>query len=231
VQAQDTFERVTTVRVEDLHEYPDGQEIVVGGSVGKLTPHTTRAGAPMLFFTLQTLVAEIEVTVFPRVYEQTRDLFQPDALLVVTGKLQRQETETINGERAVDLKVLCDRVRPLTEARKPSAKKLELARQGRMAQQQASSEPDSPGAAPPQPTDAHLCLRLTGPQVSAPLLERVRSLLQSSHGPVPVRLVLDDGRTFALADDFAVAVTRGLMQDMADLIGPSAAILVSSPPS
>jgi DNA polymerase-3 subunit alpha len=228
LQAQERIDQVTTARIEDLHEFADGQGIIIGGMVGKLSPYTTKSGAPMLFFTLQGLAGEIEVTVFPKTYESSRDLFQLDALLVVSGKLQRQESETMDGERVVEVKVVCDRVRRLSDARKPSRQKLAAARQGRTAQQQAASADGVAADTPRQPIDTHLCVRLAQARVCPPLLEQMRSVLQGSRGTVPVQLMLDDGRAFMLADDYSVAVTRGFMQQMSELVGPSAAILVAS---
>ena len=55
----------------------------------------TKTGQPMAFVKVEDLAGAAEVTVFPRVYEQTRPLWEAGKLLVVEGKVARRD-EVVN---------------------------------------------------------------------------------------------------------------------------------------
>jgi len=87
-----------------LSEELDRQKVTVAGLVVRCKEIVTKKGDPMLFATLEDLQGEIEVVVFPRVFRETRDLWEVDRILVVSGIAQRDEG-------GGDVKVLCDHVR------------------------------------------------------------------------------------------------------------------------
>lgn len=86
--------------------FKDGQIIRVGGIISSSKRITTRSGEMMCFFTLEDFTSEIEVVVFPRVFEKTSRIIMPDTPIMVTGKLN------INEESA---KILADHVVSLDE--------------------------------------------------------------------------------------------------------------------
>ncbi len=133
-------ERCTTAAVEELDEFPDGQELVICGMVGELRPHITQAGEEMMFMQLLGIASEVSVTVFPRTFKACRETLVPDALVVVAGKLERDERTSADGQQRADVKILANHIKPLDEARPPSRRRREAAEQGRaeMARHRAS---------------------------------------------------------------------------------------------
>ena len=71
----------------EINEEMNQQNVVVAGLVEWIRPHVTKRGDPMAFVHLEDIQGGIEVVVFPRVYEATRDLWQQDKILVVRGKV------------------------------------------------------------------------------------------------------------------------------------------------
>ncbi len=140
IKRADEVERCTTARIEELEEFPDGQELVVCGMVGELRPHITQAGEEMVFMQLMGIAAEVGVTVFPRTFKACRETLVPDALVVVVGKLERDERTTASGEQAAELKLLANSIKLLDAARPTSRKRREAAELGRaeMARERAS---------------------------------------------------------------------------------------------
>jgi DNA polymerase-3 subunit alpha len=84
-----------------IDEEMEGQLVTMAGVVSWVRPHTTRRGDPMAFVHLEDLQGGIEVVVFPRVFKQTSDLWQPDKILVVRGRVDAKGREP---------KILCDSV-------------------------------------------------------------------------------------------------------------------------
>ncbi|MGQ9730700.1 MAG: DNA polymerase III subunit alpha [Candidatus Zipacnadales bacterium] len=125
LQANELREK-TTASLEELHDFPEGQKLIVGGMIGELRTTLTRHGDEMAFMKLQGLASDLEVTIFPRTLANCRDKLVPDAVVVVEGTLQRT-----GKENDAELKFVAERVRPLQSARRPSRKWYEAAEAGR----------------------------------------------------------------------------------------------------
>ncbi len=93
---------MTTTTVPGLWDLADGTPVTIGGIVSSITRRFTRAGDPMLFFQLEDLQGGVEVVAFPRTVQECGPLIQPDAVLVVTGRLDH---------RGDDVKVVAQQIR------------------------------------------------------------------------------------------------------------------------
>src|SRR5262249_2196673 len=96
-------QRVTT-QLAHLPDLPDRKQVVVGGLVSGVKRTITRSGSAMAFLTLEDLTGNVEVVVFPRVYEQQGFAFKRDAVLLLRGKVDIDEQSA---------KLLCEEVLPL----------------------------------------------------------------------------------------------------------------------
>lgn len=74
--------------------------------VTRIRQHQTKTGKPMGFVTLEDLQGNIELILFPKVWDRFGHLVTPDAVLVVEGK--------VDGEGGGDPKVLVDAVKVQT---------------------------------------------------------------------------------------------------------------------
>jgi DNA polymerase-3 subunit alpha len=70
-----------------LHEEPHESVVTVAGMVQRIRRHTTKDGKEMAFVTLEDLYGACDVVVFPRVWAESREKWQPEALVVVCGKV------------------------------------------------------------------------------------------------------------------------------------------------
>lgn len=87
--------RAVSCGLGGLADKRDGEPVTVGGLVGMVKPITTRRGEQMLFARLDDLEGSVEVVVVPAVYTEARDLLVPDALVLITGRVdQKGEGET-----------------------------------------------------------------------------------------------------------------------------------------
>ncbi len=208
------MEHVTTARIEELGDFPDGQDLVVGGMIGELKPYNTKAGDPMMFMQLEGLAEGMSITVFPRVYADCRDVLVPDALVVVQGKLERQERITGGGQSITEIKMLASKITPLDQARKPSKKRRDSVEQGReqLARQKAEQEcvrirvaPDKCGA-----TDFRDSLM------------KLRNILSEHQGRTPVILNICEPNgpcDVVLPEPFKVEYSHVLAEKINKLLG------------
>jgi len=81
------LENSITVLTGDIEENMAGQSVTVAGLVNYVRPHTTKKGEPMAFSQIEDLQGTLEVVVFPRVWEQTRELWQPERVLILRGRI------------------------------------------------------------------------------------------------------------------------------------------------
>ncbi len=212
-KAREKLEACTTADLSELDEFPEGQQLLVGGMVRSLKPLTTRKGEPMLFFTLEGLAAEAEVTVFPRAYGKHRDLFEEHNLLVLDVKVERQSRNGANGEEFDRPRLICNKARLLENARKPSAKNIEAAERGR--QQMAQQRPAAPAR-------RLVNLRLRASEHLDTALHDLRQLIARHPGNLEVVLRIAGAgavRKVLLGDRFTVSSSDGFPEAACALPG------------
>jgi hypothetical protein len=75
--------------------------VVLAGNVVRVNQISTKKGDRMAFITLEDLQGQCDVVVFPRTWEETKDLWAQDRIVLVRGKAEKRG-ESVN--------VLCDTV-------------------------------------------------------------------------------------------------------------------------
>ncbi len=88
-------------------QYTDGQLIRVGGLIASAKRINTKNGSMMCFVNLEDFTGQVEVIVFPRIFEKTGRLLAPDLPVVVSGRLNIHEE---------GVKIMADEISPLSSA-------------------------------------------------------------------------------------------------------------------
>lgn len=83
---------------------PDGSHVTIGGMITGKTVKTTRNNKLMAFITLEDLAGSVEVIVFPKDYEQKRELLVEDNKVFIQGRASI-------GDDPVG-KLICERIIP-----------------------------------------------------------------------------------------------------------------------
>jgi DNA polymerase-3 subunit alpha len=81
------LEDTITVLTGQIDETIAGQNVTVAGLVNYVRPHVTKKGSLMAFAQIEDLQGTLEVVIFPRVWEETRELWEPERVLVIRGKV------------------------------------------------------------------------------------------------------------------------------------------------
>jgi DNA polymerase-3 subunit alpha len=81
------LENTITTLTGQVDETMAGRNVTVAGLVTYVRHHTTRNGDPMAFAQIEDLQGTIELVIFPRVWEATRELWEADHILVVRGRV------------------------------------------------------------------------------------------------------------------------------------------------
>jgi len=94
----------------ELDQYKNDQKVSLGGIIHNVKPIVTKKGNNMAFFTLEDLRGEIEVIVFPDLFESCRDYLENEKIVKVMGKLDRNSED--------ELKIIGERILPLQSVQK-----------------------------------------------------------------------------------------------------------------
>jgi DNA polymerase-3 subunit alpha len=97
----DTYANQVTPEMEDL-------EVRIGGVIKTVRPVVTRTGKSMAFVQLEDLTATIEVIVFPRVFEESRELLKADQIVIISGKVDARTAAGDDEERGETAKVIAE---------------------------------------------------------------------------------------------------------------------------
>jgi DNA polymerase III subunit alpha len=86
--------RLTDTQAVEVTSALQDTEVRVAGLVREVRRVVTRKGQIMAYATLEDLTGSVDVVLFPRVFEQTRLLFEPDKVVVVQGKVDARAGST-----------------------------------------------------------------------------------------------------------------------------------------
>jgi len=108
------LQRLTTTTVAQLGECAEKARVTLGGMVTSVRRLVTRNGDPMAFIGMEDLTGGCEVVVFPRVFEQASACLEPDGIVLVKARVERQGPDE-------EPKLLAEEITPL-----PRGQRLEI---------------------------------------------------------------------------------------------------------
>ncbi len=103
----DRLDRVYTALEEENDRYRDGTSIRLLCLISAIRTQNTRSGAPMAYVVLEDLYGTVELVVFPKLLAQRESLLHVGGVVLVTGRLDVQEEQTV--------KLLGERIEPVPE--------------------------------------------------------------------------------------------------------------------
>jgi DNA polymerase-3 subunit alpha len=110
-----------TKPIASINEKFDGKTVDVGGSITSIREISTKNGHKMAFVKLEDQTAEIELVLFPNIYQQTVDLWQRDKVIIASGKASNRAA---NNQTTDDFKIMVDKAREITAEDLATAAKL-----------------------------------------------------------------------------------------------------------
>ncbi len=111
LEAYKTLLEETTVPLNTLKPAHHGKAVTVGGNISDVREIMTKNGQRMAFVALSDSFGDIEIIVFPSIYQQTIGIWSKDNVVTIKGKVSAQDKD---GEITSDIKVLVDDAREIT---------------------------------------------------------------------------------------------------------------------
>jgi DNA polymerase III subunit alpha len=100
-----------TMPIVELKPAHEGKAVTIGGAINDIREITTKNGQKMAFVKLEDKTSELELVIFPSVYQQTLGLWQRDTVVLVRGKVNAKDRQ---GNLTDEIKVLVDDGREIT---------------------------------------------------------------------------------------------------------------------
>lgn len=116
------------IPVSDLSRFEGGQKITIAGIINSMKKKVTKNNKLMAFLEIEDLSGSVEVTVFPRTYEECQSLIIPDGIVLITGKLELEEPfiniKDEDEETEVELvpKIMANKISELKKSNLPKRK-------------------------------------------------------------------------------------------------------------
>lgn len=131
LEAYEVFLTEHTVPLNALKPEHDGRTVTVGGAILDFREITTKNGQKMAFVKIEDRFNEIELILFPSMYQQTLGIWERDRVVLIKGKVNAKDRE---GNVTSEVKILVDDAREITPeqaaAYQPTGKKAKIPKKG-----------------------------------------------------------------------------------------------------
>ena len=188
-----------TTQEDGENRFYDGDNVTVCGIVSHVREKVTKSNQMMAFVTVEDMTGAIECLVFPKIYAQLKHCLLEDNVIVAEGRVSLREDE--------EPKLVLNVAQPITEAEKKPQKPTEAP----MPREEKKAE---------QKLYLKFCL---GKDF---LLERIKLLLASCKGNVPVCIHIEETKSTAMApQSLWVTPEEGLLEELKNVLGKENVVL------
>ena len=231
----DAFFEEQTIPLHACTPQIDGQKVSVGGLVSTIRTIVTKAGTKMAFVGIEDKTSEMELIVFPRLYEQLGDSLQQDAIVKVAGTINARDRD---GNMTDEAKIIADEISIVTDkelneyqshGRKMTAPKGRAAvKNKRYPRKNANGAPAVTAAASAKAAPAITAkplekLETVYVKVKNPsdrdLLVSLKKLCSQNPGQNDIIMILGEDKSNAIRLPFRVDAQRNLRASLAELLG------------
>src|SRR6185295_1545498 len=98
-----TVAKHTSALVSEITPELDGREVVIAGMVNSIRPLTTKAGKTFVAVTIEDLSGSTEVTVWPDLYDPTREIWKPGNILLMHVRIRERNDRLQAGVQQASL--------------------------------------------------------------------------------------------------------------------------------
>lgn len=229
----DVYFREQTVAAANLRKEMDGKQVIIGGVITTNRVINTKKGDKMAFVGLEDKSGEMEVIIFPRLFEEVGEQLVQDAVVKIKGKISAKDRD---GKITDDVKLVGDEVILVTEeelnsyratgklAKAPKAKSNIVATQATVSDKKVIYKPVDDDVSRPDPQQSKelappkLYVHVKDPTNESHLMQ-LKQRFNEFPGENEVILVLGESKKSAVRMPFTVNPSIDLQQMIASLLG------------
>ncbi len=106
-EIEEELDLKTNTHIKNLPELESESSVTIGVIINEVKKKITKRGKFMVFLSVEDLTGSGEVIVFPDLYEKTKELLEKDRIVIINGRLDKQDEGNIK-VIATDIKRLQD---------------------------------------------------------------------------------------------------------------------------
>jgi DNA polymerase-3 subunit alpha len=190
LEAFSTLLAEQTVALNLIRPEHDGRNIIVGGAVSAMREITTKKGQKMAFVKLEDEHGDLEVILFPSIYQQTFGLWERDRVIIIRGKISAKGKD---GTVMDEVKILADDAREVTHeqaaAYQPTGRKLRVLKSTKKGEALKSAVAAAKAQKAAEQKPKRLYIRLVTSSDNK-LLSSLKTIIDAHPGDTEVVLVL-----------------------------------------
>jgi DNA polymerase-3 subunit alpha len=219
----DVYFREQTVPAVNIKKEMDGKQVILGGVITTNRVINTKNGSKMAFVGLEDKSGEMEIIVFPNLFEEVGEQLVQDAVVRVKGKISAKDRD---GKITDEVKLIADEVILVTEDELDNYKATgKLAKAPKAIATNATARAkviyrplDEAQSKPKQIGPAKLYVHVKDPTNETHLM-RLKQHFNEFPGDNEVILVLGAAKKSAVRMPFTVNPSIDLQQTIASLLG------------
>ncbi len=191
--------------ISSINSSLEGKSVKVGGITTTVRKIVTKNNASMAFVGFEDKTGITELVVFPKAYEKSPDLWQPDQVIMVSGKVSYKDRD---GKLGSELKIMVDKAEPINYEKA----KIHVAKN-------PIPQALSPRELASLPTDLTIKIKNISDEV---LLMRIRDVLTRYEGDAEVFLVIAGDTPKKIRLPFKVSPTAECLEKLSQVVGEEA---------
>ena len=106
---QEKLTEIVNADSANLEDFSDKSHVILGGVITNIRRKATKNGNVMAYFSLEDLHGTIEIIVFPKTFEECKEVLREENVVIVEGRLDAME---------VNMKLLAESIIPIKEYQK-----------------------------------------------------------------------------------------------------------------
>ncbi len=205
----DTYLDEHAVAISSLTTNMDNKKVTVGGVITTMREITTKNGAKMAFVGLEDKGGELELIVFPNAYGENPEMWERDAVIIATGKINTKDRDGNNTE---EIKVLVDEAKAIGDEDLQ-----DFTPTGKLKKPPKEKKPEA--APTPAIPAVKLYMHIKKPDNESELLA-LKKILNQYPGDKEAILVIGETRKSAIRLPFKVDVNQQLQNEVQELLSP-----------
>ncbi|HSE29522.1 MAG TPA: DNA polymerase III subunit alpha [Candidatus Saccharimonadales bacterium] len=216
----DAYFSEQTMPISNLAKEMDGKTAMVGGVINDSRVINTKSGSKMAFVKLEDKAGEMEIIVFPKLYEEISEKLVQDAVVKVKGKINAKDRD---GNPTDDVKIIAEEIIFVTDdeldnykstgrnMRLPQTKRLNL-------EPKSKKKLELYTYVPVEEKKPRLFVHVKDPSNNEALV-KVKQVFNEWPGSHEVVLVLGEDKKSAIKMPFKVDPQEDLMESLSELLG------------
>ena len=210
----------TAVPISAIVVAHEGRVAKVGGMITTVRKITTKTGSQMAFVGLEDKTGTLELIVFPKSYEKSPQLWEPDTIVVVQGRVNTKDRE---GRQDGEIKIMVDEAKAIEYETVRDYQPISKPRAD-VAEAEAATDSAVPERTPATTEPEALTIRLTS-LASTSILTEIKHALEAAPGDSPVTLWMPGDPPKKIRLPFMVTVTPELTERLQGIVKSAASQL------